>query len=371
MMMSPELPPSRLDSSILVQPGDALPTEPSCVSAAPEKAEKRRAVRVPDLFSSIMSSKPVVNPNYFTVKAAGDRWIARIMGMSDQMSARNTKVDLCYLASIWAPDANEEDLRMMLDWNHWIVLNHFAEFDEGHLKVDPIAAQKEVDATMAIMEDGAPRISPDENPIRYVFQTCWYRVRRKGIPAVQGATQAVFQPTGDTSPADGQGEALSRDVHTYLDMRRGTIGAYPAISVTEFGQGVRLPESVFSHSSLHECMRISADLVLLVNDVLSYRKDLELGVDHNLISLLMEQGSSAQQAVDRIGDMINDCYVRWYSALAALPPYGEDIDREVLKFIETCRCVALGNLHWSFKTGRYLGPEGHEVHETRTMYLSR
>ncbi|KAK8080608.1 hypothetical protein PG997_008426, partial [Apiospora hydei] len=354
MMMSPELPPSRLDSSILVQPGDALPTEPSCASAAPEKAEKRRSVRVPDLFSSIMSSKPVVNPNYFTVKAAGDRWIASIMGMSDQMSARNTKVDLCYLASIWAPDANEEDLRMMLDWNHWhlplAILNHFAEFDEGHLKVDPIAAQKEVDATMAIMEDDAPRISPDENPIRYVFQTCWYRVRRKGFPELQQRYkeqhQRYFNQLVIQVQQMARGEALSRDVHTYLDMRRGTIGAYPAISVTEFGQGVRLPESVFSHSSLHECMRISADLVLLVNDVLSYRKDLELGVDHNLISLLMEQGSSAQQAVDKIGDMINDCYVRWYSALAALPPYGEDIDREVLKFIEICRCVALGNLHW-------------------------
>ncbi|KAK8052035.1 Presilphiperfolan-8-beta-ol synthase [Apiospora rasikravindrae] len=372
-MMSPELPPSRLDSSILVQPDDVLSTVPTCASPPPEKAETKRSVRVPDLFSSIMSSKPVVNPNYFTVKAAGDRWIARIMGMSDQMSARNAKVDLCYLASIWAPNANEEDLRMMLDWNHWVFLFD-DQFDEGHLKVDPIAAQKEVDATMAIMEEAAPRISPKDNPIRYVFQTCWDRRGRKRAELQQRYKEQhkrYFDQLVIQVQQMARGEALSRDVHTYLDMRRGTIGAYPAISVTEFGQGVRLPENVFSHSSLHECMRISADLVLLVNDVLSYRKDLELGVDHNLISLLMEQGSSPQQAVDKIGDMINGCYVRWYSALAALPPYGEDIDREVLKFVEICRCVALGNLHWSFKTGRYLGPEGHEVHETRTMYLSR
>lgn len=39
--------------------------------------EQRRSVRVPDLFSSIMSMKPVVNPNYFQVKAEGDRWIAQ------------------------------------------------------------------------------------------------------------------------------------------------------------------------------------------------------------------------------------------------------------------------------------------------------
>lgn len=34
-------------------------------------------VRIPDLFSSIMASKPVVNPNYFAAKARGDRWIER------------------------------------------------------------------------------------------------------------------------------------------------------------------------------------------------------------------------------------------------------------------------------------------------------
>lgn len=34
-------------------------------------------VRIPDLFSSIMASKPVVNPNYFAAKARGDRWVEK------------------------------------------------------------------------------------------------------------------------------------------------------------------------------------------------------------------------------------------------------------------------------------------------------
>lgn len=84
-----------------------------------------------------------------------------------------------------------------------------------------------------------------------------------------------------------------------------------------------------------------------VNDVLSYRKDLELGVDHNLMSLLMQRDNlSAQQAVDMIGDMVNDCYRRWYLALAELPSYGEKIDYNVMKFVEICRAVAQGNLYW-------------------------
>lgn len=71
-----------------------------------------------------------------------------------------------------------------------------------------------------------------------------------------------------------------------------------------------------------------------------------MGVDHNLITLLMEQGRSIQESVDKIGAMIDNCYKRWYTALAELPSYGEEIDREVLAFVDACRYCALGNLHW-------------------------
>lgn len=91
-----------------------------------------------------------------------------------------------------------------------------------------------------------------------------------------------------------------------------------------------------------------------VNDILSFRKDLLLGVDHNLILLLVEQGGTMQEAADRMGRMIDDCYRRWYLALAELPIWGEAADREALRFAEVCRNVALGCLHWRYA----LGPRG-------------
>ena len=50
--------------------------------------------------------------------------------------------------------------------------------------------------------------------------------------------------------------------------------------------------------------------------------------------------------MDQIGEMISDRYKRWYSALANMPIWGEGIDREVLRFVDGCRNVALGNLYW-------------------------
>ncbi|KAF7956989.1 hypothetical protein EAE96_004311 [Botrytis aclada] len=336
-------------------------------------AKRPPFVRVPDFFSSIMATKPVVNLNYFAAKAKGDRWIARVMNFNKAVAARNSKVDLCFLASIWAPDAPEDRLVMMLDWNHWVFLFD-DQFDEGHLKEDPAAAAEEVKQTIAIMADNAPLYTVESNPLRYVFQKCWERLKSVCSQEMQqrwiDQHKRYFDQLLVQVDQEVGGQNFTRDVEAYMDLRRGTIGVYPAINLAEYAADVKVPQHVYDHPSLQECMKVSADLVILVNDVLSYRKDLELGVDHNLMSLLMERDDlSAQQAVDKIGDMVNDCYKRWYLALAELPSYGEKIDSEVMKFVEICRAVAQGNLYWSFQTGRYLGPEGHDVHETGIMHL--
>lgn len=94
-----------------------------------------------------MAVDPVVNPHYHKVKPKADSWIQRyasidlgrwrmplqakveigkpdfeirVLQADDKWAARNTKVDLAYLASIWAPYCDEEALRMMVDWNHWV-----------------------------------------------------------------------------------------------------------------------------------------------------------------------------------------------------------------------------------------------------------
>jgi len=73
-------------------------------------------------------------------------------------------------------------------------------------------------------------------------------------------------------------------------------------------------------------------------------------MDLNIINLAKKgrQGLSTQQAMDNVGVMIDNCYRRWYRALANMPVWGEKIDREVLRFVDVCRGVALGNLHWRY-----------------------
>lgn len=44
----------------------------------------------------------------------------RLLRADEKWAARNSKVDLAYMASIWAPSCDEETLRVMVDWNHWV-----------------------------------------------------------------------------------------------------------------------------------------------------------------------------------------------------------------------------------------------------------
>ncbi|RWA13226.1 hypothetical protein EKO27_g1845 [Xylaria grammica] len=328
------------------------------------------SVNIPDMFSSIMSVEPLINPHYEKVKPEADAWAAMIYKLDEKMAKRNSKADFAYMNAIWAPHADEEAYRMMVDWHHWVFA--FDDlFDEGHLSDDSDLAQKEIDATIAIMSDDHPVISKESNPIRHVFQTTWKRLQKRAGPEQQQRWIKNHKDyfTGLLRQVEIQRTQKILTIDEYIDFRRQSIGAMPSCSLVEYACDINITQSVLDHPSIVECEKISADLVYLVNDVLSLRKDIEFGVEHNLIILLKKQGLSEQQAVDKIEDMLDDCYRRWYSALAAMPVWGEGIDREVLKYVDGCRNIALGNLYWSYKSGRYLKDEGPQVRATRVLNL--
>ncbi|GAB1317645.1 hypothetical protein MFIFM68171_07855 [Madurella fahalii] len=353
---------------------------PHAQPTIPQDYEDRRVktdseavcVRIPDLFSSIMATGLRVNPHYFpTVREEGYERIKRLMKKDDAWSAKNASVELGFLCSTWAPTASADALRTLFDYNHWVFLFD-DQFDEGHLKSDPVAALKEVRKMSEIMEGSLRVVKQDNmNPIRYLWQTVCDRVRE-----VYGRFKTLHQHYFDgllLQVKDTQaGHPSTRSVEDYMKFRIRTIGVFPAFPISEYGEGVDIPDHAYQHPSVQEIMRISAEMVILVNDIASFKKDQVMDVDFNIINVLQRTGGgfSVQQAMDKIGGMLNDCYRRWYRALAEMPIWGEETDYQVLRYVDICRDVALGCLHWSFMTPRYLGAvQGEEVRRTRKLWL--
>ncbi|KAF2965292.1 hypothetical protein GQX73_g8299 [Xylaria multiplex] len=272
--------------------------------------ELRRSVRIPDLFSSIMAARPAVNPNYFKVKAEGDRWIAKIMNLDDKTSAKNTRADFCLLCSMWVPNADEEALRTTLDWSYWIFFFD-DQFDEGHLRNDPIAAREEIDRTIAIMEEGAVLYTPEQNPLRYVFQTCWQRLVKYASPEHQRRYKEqhkrYFDQVVTQVERSTRGDALSGDIDAYVDMRfqKGFFNIPLCKNACGYHQTSYLWSMMLYH--IGKTWQVTI-----------------FGAGHRF------RGMSTQQSVDKVGALINNCYKRWYTALAELPPYGKEIDSQVV-----------------------------------------
>ncbi|KAM7197456.1 Isoprenoid synthase domain containing protein [Naviculisporaceae sp. PSN 640] len=321
-------------------------------------------VRIPDLFSSVMATELRVNPHYYpSVREKGYERIRRLMKKDDKWSAKNKSVELGFLCSTWAPTAKEEAVHTLFDYNHWVFLFD-DQFDEGHLKSDPGAALREIQIMSDII-DGRLRVVEEEgmNPIRYLWQTVCDRVKMIDTMTlgVYNRFKALHQHYFDGLLLQVEdtkaGHPSTRSVEEYMKFRIRTIGVFPAFPISEYAEGVDIPTHAYEHPAIQEIMHISAEMVILVNDIASYKKDQVMGVDFNIINVLQRTSSSnsgngvrltMQEALDKIGEMLDDCYRRWYRALSEMPIWGEKTDYQVLRYVEICRDVALGCLHWRY-----------------------
>ncbi|KAJ5371987.1 hypothetical protein N7517_003993 [Penicillium concentricum] len=350
-------------------PDEPSPIDPNshmCLETGSRAIDgENHSITLPDLFCSIMATKPAVNPHYVGAKTKYTCLIVNALQEDDEYGAKIYNLDYAYMPAICVPYCDEAAFQILVDYNVWVFLFD-DQFDEGDLRDNPVAAQEEIESTMAIMNGTRPSVSACEDPLGYVFQTsnmaaAQHRIRETHREFFRGQLQQV-KDTHDLRPN-------SRDVQHYLEMRRKTIGATATFTLCEIVLGINLPPHVRDHPCLQELSFLSIKMIHLVNDLISYRKDLEERSDHNLIIVLMEQGISTQDAVDKIGERLNDCYKRWYAILADLPIWGEEIDRQVLEFIDLRKGLALGNLHWSFKSTRYLGTDGEKTRHTRLLNL--
>ncbi|KAH8198422.1 hypothetical protein TruAng_007406 [Truncatella angustata] len=248
-----------------------------------------RELRIPDLFTGVLSGEPALNPYEAKVRSESETWTKEIAQMSNSMAKILTRANFPYLISLSAPDADAEAFRMGCDWCIWAFV--FDDlFDEGIMKDKTIVAAEEMIATLAIMDNTHPPVNRKQYPLRWAH-------------------------------------------------------------------GIQLPQAVIEHPSVAICERAAADLTWLVNDILSYKKDLAFGVEHNIICLFKRRGFSEQEAVGKTNNLMDERQREWKKAVSELPSWGEKVDHEVRKYLDACRDVARANLYWSFKSGRYLSPE--------------
>ncbi|KAI4189220.1 MAG: hypothetical protein L6R41_001600 [Letrouitia leprolyta] len=298
-------------------------------------------VTMPDMFVSFLARKPQINPHYDRVKGESEAWIAELCGYSQKNYQKHIKADFSYFVSIWAREAEPEELRTICDWMNWTIDHHqvfdFDDmFDEGCFKDDKEEAARRVASLMRVMEsennDQAISSSAGDS-LLMVFELVWRRVAERRF--IQSMVDYMNGVVGQVDTVCS-GEQLSEQ--RFLAMRRQSIGAGPCFALIEYFYHLDLPDEAGD-------------------------------VDQNLIALYGRQGIPPQEAYDRIDILLKERYREWYLAQAELPQWGEVIDEQLQKYIRAMQDVITANMYWSFHTTRYFGKDTDSVRETRVITI--
>ncbi|KAI1175288.1 isoprenoid synthase domain-containing protein [Nemania sp. FL0916] len=335
-------------------------------------------VRIPNMFVSFLADPPRVNPNYGRVKAESEAWISDFCSFDKKMSKIISKCDFSYFIAIAAPEAAPEEYRTLCDWGNW-VFPYDDMFDNGDLRDKPQAAAMVLDSLMCpmnkpqIWQQTTEAAREERLPIIKVHDTVWERVQ-KGSP--EGVQKRFAKAMADyCAGALMQVEDLSAhnavSPEEMLKRRQLSAGVSPLFPLVEYAHRLRIPDHVFEHPAIQEVEQLGIDFVVITNDILSYAKEEGESVPHNLVAVARMRGLGAQEAFDYIGNMLDSRYERWKKATNAVPDWGEDVNGHVAKYIRGIADVVRANLNWSFKSERYLGPNGATVRQTGYLQVMR
>ncbi|KAF2653977.1 terpenoid synthase [Lophiostoma macrostomum CBS 122681] len=145
-------------------------------------------------------------------------------------------------------------------------------------------------------------------------------------------------------------------VSEYLERRMGSSGVHVCLALTEYSLDMELPEEVMNDPEMDTLWHETNMNISVCNDILSVKKELEVGQTDSLIPLLALELGSVQAALDDASRMMQDSVELIDKAAdSLLARYGHDasVHANLQKFVDGCKYACTGNLNWSLVSGRY------------------
>ncbi|KAH7884649.1 terpenoid synthase [Phlebopus sp. FC_14] len=321
---------------------------------------------LPDLLSSCPLKFGEANPHYKEAGAESKAWINAYNVVSIDKRA---SFDRCYtelLCSRVYPYAGYEELRTCCD-----LINLLFVFDDFSDDMGSEDAWSACDTFYHSMTD----LDVDDNSVlaritsnfreRFTFRAksgCFERflVRfRDYTEAV--AKEAELREFGDVP-----------DLCNYVALRRENSAVQLCLSMVEYNLGIELPDAVIEDPAFQSAYWAVVDMVCWSNDIYSYKSEQSRGHGGNNIVtvLVLEEGISVQDAMDRAGVVFGELMDRYLRDKCRIRSWGPEIDEDVAQYMDAIGYWVVGNLQWSFETPRYFGDQREEVLRTRRIDMN-
>ncbi|WP_051836598.1 terpene synthase family protein [Streptomyces sp. NRRL WC-3742] len=224
-------------------------------------------------------------------------------GIWDAESMRDYDLPLC--AAGIHPDATEEELDISsawLAWGTWADDYYPAAFGRTRDLAGAKHANERLSLFMPV--DGTPAPQP-ANALERSLADLWERTAGPMAVEARGRLREWVESMTASWIWELANHIQNRipDPVDYLEMRRATFGSDLTTGLCRLGHGRTVPPEVYRHGAMRALENSAMDYGCMVNDVFSYRKEIEYeGELHNVVLVVQNFFNCDYPAAARIVD---------------------------------------------------------------------
>ncbi|THH19394.1 hypothetical protein EW146_g1751 [Bondarzewia mesenterica] len=307
-----------------------------------------------------------LNPHYAEVKKESAAWAANFQAFSPKAQHAFNRCDFNLLASLAYPLADKERLRTGCD-----LMNLFFVIDE----YSDVAGEAEVREQKNIIMDALCNPHKPRPRGEWIGGEVARQYWERAIPTASPQSQRRFIKTFDeyldsvVEQAADRSTAHTRDVKSYLNIRRNTIGAKPSFALLELDMD--LPDDIIQHPAIQNLTMATIDMLCIGNDIVSYNLEQARGdASHNIVTIIMDElKTDIEGAMLWVAEYHTKLEEKFFENLGAVPKWGEPIDVQVNRYCDGLGNWVRANDQWSFESERYFGTKGPQIMQSRCITL--
>ena len=225
-----------------------------------------------------------LNPHLDAVRAHTKAW-AREMGMLENVGgfalwdeAKLDDADYALCAAMAHPDGSSQELDLMTDWFNWA--NYFDDYFPmrfGHTR-DMAGAKAFMDRLSTFMPLDSTVTPVPTNAVERGLGDLWSRTTAPMSADKRPQFRGHVQDMHDSWLWELANHIQNRipDPVDYIEMRRKTFGSELAMSLSQLAQDQKIPPEIYRTRPMRALVNAAADAAALMNDIVSYRKEIEL-----------------------------------------------------------------------------------------------
>ncbi|MFK8908605.1 terpene synthase family protein [Streptomyces sp. YS-3] len=324
--------------------------------------------RGPSLLPDFAMPFPVrSSPHLDHARQASIAWAGR-MGLLDDIwdLEKLTGYDLALCSAALDPDGTPEELELSAEWLTWGTYgDDYYPVVFGRIR-DLTGARLCTERLLACMDcvEPAAGTAGAINPIERSLADLWERTTTPMHPEQRAAYRDAVAGMVQSWLWELHNQAQHRipDPVDYIEMRRKTFGADLIMSLSRLGHAGKLPPAVHESGTLRAIENAVSDYAFLVNDVVSYQKEMQYeGELHNM--LLVFQNFFAcdyPTALHIVDDLMRARMDQFQHALGhELPALADELDltsgeRHLLDaYMDELKDFLAAVLHWHISVRRY------------------